>query len=105
MTSGLAGNTNPRVFYKNLEMYEKAFIAGTVAEADTDECAEGVEVRLLNERGLEVAVTRTDIFGDFRLRGLKKGLTGLSLVVETEGRRKHLQVDFRPGLNLGTILI
>ena len=34
----------PRVYYKNLYRWTKVFVSGSVAYADTDECAEGAAV-------------------------------------------------------------
>ena len=36
--------TQPRVHYKNLYRWTKVFVAGSVAYADTDECADGAKV-------------------------------------------------------------
>jgi Fe-S-cluster-containing dehydrogenase component len=60
-------NTRPRVHYKNLGRYTKAFVAGSVA-AEKDgvvDCVAGARVRLIKD-GATVAETTTDAFGDFK---------------------------------------
>lgn len=59
--------TRPRVYYKNLHLYAKCFIGGSVT-ADIDgvtECAAGVAVTLLKD-GRQLAALETDAFGDFK---------------------------------------
>ena len=62
--------TKPNVYYINLYKMTKYFIAGNIAFKDTDECAEGVEVTLINEKTGENKTTITDIFGSFEFDGL-----------------------------------
>lgn len=65
--------TSPRVYYKNLDRYTKAFIGGSVvAEADgVVDCVEGASVTL--KRGAElVASAITDNYGDFKFDGLEE---------------------------------
>ncbi|MEM3955361.1 MAG: 4Fe-4S dicluster domain-containing protein [Candidatus Bathyarchaeia archaeon] len=63
--------TKPKVFYINLHKMTKYFIAGSVAFEDTDDCAEGVEVRLTNLKTNEFKVASTDFFGSFEFDGLE----------------------------------
>ena len=63
--------TRPRVYYKNLGHYFKAFVAGSLAgEIDgVTECIEGARVTLERD-GATIAETRSDPYGDFRFDGL-----------------------------------
>lgn len=64
-------NTRPRVFYKNLHLMTKAFIAGTVISRSSgiEECLSGVTVLLLKS-GQVKATAITDTFGEFKFDGL-----------------------------------
>jgi len=64
-------NTKPNVYYLNLYKMTKYFVAGKVVLRDTDECAEGVEVALINEKTGESRTTLTDSFGKFEFDGLE----------------------------------
>jgi len=63
--------TGPNVYYIDLYKMTKHFIAGSVAFKDTDECAEGVEVTLINEETGETRKANTDAFGTFEFDGLE----------------------------------
>ncbi|MEM2273019.1 MAG: 4Fe-4S dicluster domain-containing protein [Candidatus Bathyarchaeia archaeon] len=64
-------NTKPKVFYINLHKMTKYFIAGSVVFGDTDECAEGVEVSIINLKTNESKTAFTDFFGNFEFDGLE----------------------------------
>ena len=61
-------NTKPRVYYKNLHLMTACFVSGSVVTAvnGVDECAEGVDAVLIRN-GSEVARTKTDVFGEFKI--------------------------------------
>lgn len=61
----------PRVYYRDLERWERCFIGGSVSASvgGVDDCVDGAEVLLRQGESL-VASTRTDAFGDFRFEGL-----------------------------------
>lgn len=63
-------NTKPRVYYLNLHLMTKCFIAGSVAFKDTDECAENVKVTLVDGETGETKTVNTDFFGTFEFNGL-----------------------------------
>ncbi|MBS7647016.1 MAG: 4Fe-4S dicluster domain-containing protein [Candidatus Bathyarchaeia archaeon] len=63
--------TKPNVYYINLYKMTKYFIAGDVAFKESDECAEGVEVTLINEATGESRKVKTDAFGSFEFDGLE----------------------------------
>lgn len=58
--------TKPRIYYKNLHLFTKCFVGGTVVHFvdGVEECAAGVEV-VLQQEGRIVGRTRTDAFGEF----------------------------------------
>jgi Fe-S-cluster-containing dehydrogenase component len=63
--------TKPRVYYRNIARFTKAFIGGSVVGevAGVVECVAGAKVTL-SQNGRRVAETVTDTFGDFRFDGL-----------------------------------
>ena len=96
----------PRVLYKNLKRFTHGFIAGSVALANTDECADNVRVLLTDEQGQTLAETRTDNYGDFKLHGLEEAAFKLCVHIIVPGLPpKLVAVEFETSLNLGTILI
>lgn len=96
----------PRVLYKNLERFTHGFIAGSVALAETDECAENARVLLMDEEGQTLAETTTDNYGDFQLQGIKEATTRLHVEITVDGLPpKLMTVEFDTSLNLGTIII
>lgn len=65
--------SGPRVYYKNMHLMTRCFVAGSVV-VDMDgveECAADVDV-VLSKDGKEVARASTDLFGDFRFDKLAK---------------------------------
>ena len=80
--------TKPRVYYRNLHLMTKCFVAGSVV-ADmegVEECIEDAEVVLM-QGGAELARTRTDVFGEFRIDRLdpKSGRYELKVHSESSG--------------------
>jgi Fe-S-cluster-containing dehydrogenase component len=71
--------TAPRVYYKNLHRWTKAFLAGSVVFEDDGECAEGVAI-ILKSHGKNVGEATTNNFGDFKIDRLESGEYSLSLV-------------------------
>ena len=71
--------TAPRVYYKNLHRWTKAFLAGSVVFEDDGECAEGVAITL-KSHGKNVGEATTNNFGDFKIDRLEPGEYSLSLV-------------------------
>lgn len=62
--------SRPRVYYRNLHRWTKAFLAGSVVFADTDECAEGVTVSV-SRNGSDIGATTTNNYGDFLIDELE----------------------------------
>lgn len=63
--------TRPRIHYRNLHLFMKCFIGGSVVGQvkGQTECIEGAEVTL-KRGGATLATTRTDTYGDFKFDGL-----------------------------------
>ena len=96
--------TKPRVWYKNLYRWEKVFVAGSVAFADTDECAEGARVTV-TQAGTVVGKALTDNYGQFLVHRLEPG-GQYEVRVEAEGYKPYLSgVVVDKSLNLGLILL
>ena len=99
-------NTKPRVLYKNLALFTKGFIAGSVAEKDNDECAEGAEVTLIQTPDNKIGVTATNNYGDFKFHGLAENSGEYRIEIEYPGRdNKSVSFDFKTSMNLGTIFV
>jgi Fe-S-cluster-containing dehydrogenase component len=99
--------TRPRVFYRNLYRYDKCFIAGSVALADKDECADGAEVTLVNRSTQATVKTSANNYGDFKFDNLDENSGPYTLRVECAGYdSKTVEVDLRAmSLNLGVIFL
>jgi Fe-S-cluster-containing dehydrogenase component len=96
--------TKPRVYYKNLYRYTKAFIGGSVS-AETNgavDCVEGAAVRLLKD-GNSIAEMATDNYGDFKFDELDEGGGKYTVEVSSNGRTKTVEVELGVSRNLGEI--
>jgi Fe-S-cluster-containing dehydrogenase component len=84
----------------------RPFLAGEIAYSDRPgEPASGVDVRLLQADGGLLAVCKTDCFGDFEFKGLKKNRN--YRIVAAPAGYEACEAEFRPeaSTNLGTILL
>ena len=63
--------TKPRVYYRNLVRFFSVFIGGALTKTvkGVVECADGVEIRLL-QQGSVIAEQTSDTFGEFRFSNL-----------------------------------
>ena len=64
--------TKPRVWYKNLYRWEKAFVGVSVVFGDTDRCGEGATVAVSYE-GATAHAGKTDLFGEIKVDHLEPG--------------------------------
>jgi Fe-S-cluster-containing dehydrogenase component len=64
--------TAPRVLYRNLHRFTKAFLAASVVFGDSDECAAGAQV-IVRHEGRVVAEAACDLFGEFLADKLEPG--------------------------------
>jgi nitrate reductase beta subunit len=96
--------TKPRIYYKNLWRYTKAFIGGSVsAEANgAIDCVEGATVRLIKD-GNSIAEMTTDNYGDFKFDRLDEESGSYTVEVSANGRSKSVDVELGVSRNLGEI--
>lgn len=95
--------TRPRVYYRNLHRFEKAFLGGSLAaEVDgVEECIAGATVWLASA-GRTIRESESDMFGDFRFDGLDPGTYRLEIRAE-RFPPKALEVAVKESVVLGTI--
>lgn len=88
-----ARGAKPRVYYKNLHVITKCFVAATVVHhvRGVEECAAGVEV-VLERDGRALARAVTDTFGEFTIDGLEPDSGGYEL--KLRGPSGRLSVPF-----------
>jgi len=97
--------TRPRVYYKNLDRFLKAFVGGSLAGevGGVTECIEGARVSLQRE-GRKIAETRSDPYGDFKFRGLEENSGAYRIeIAEERFAAKSVEFDLKESAYLGTI--
>jgi Fe-S-cluster-containing dehydrogenase component len=74
--------TKPRVYYRNLHRMNRLFVAGSVVGPGPrgPECVSGATIRLDGPEGASSTVS--DMFGDFKLDGLRAGPHTLTLSID-----------------------
>ena len=93
----------PRVYYKNLHKWTKAFIGGTAVFGDTDECAEGVRA-VVTLGGVAIGEAVSNNYGDFVVDKLEAGEYELTLTAS--GYREYkTSVDLTASVSLGVIAL
>ena len=102
-------NTRPRVYYRSLHRFSKAFVGGSVvAKVGSGvgiDCVAGAEVQLLQELKL-MQSAKTDAFGDFKFDGLEPD--GKQYTVRIDARefgRAEVGVTVRDSINLGNVIV
>ena len=99
-------NSNPRVYYKNLYKYSRAFIAGSVALGEKDECAEGAKVTLIHGATKKSEAAVTNNYGDFKFDNLQENSGKYTIEIDLSGYKKQTKlVDLKTSINLGTIFL
>ncbi len=97
--------TRPRVWYRNLWRYSKAFIGGSVSSAAAGivDCVEGARVTLVKD-GKTVAETETDNYGDFKFDRLDENSGAYTIEIAAEGREnKTVEAELTESVYLGEI--
>ena len=86
--------TRPRVYYKNMHLFNKCFVGGSVvATVDgVEECAEGADV-VLRKDGNEVGRATTDTFGEFKIDRLEPGSGRYEVEVSGAAGRHAAEFD------------
>jgi tetrathionate reductase subunit B len=95
-------SVKPRVFYIGLP---RPFVTGTVYDPQEDECAGGAQVTLTNLDGGAKQTTRTDSYGDFWFRDLKRAM--YSVTIEKDGYQSSTMgpVDASKDVNVGRVAL
>jgi len=97
--------TKPRVWYRNLWRYSKAFIGGSVsAEANgVIDCVEGAKVTLSKD-GSAIAETETDNYGDFKFDQLDENSGAYTVEIAANGHgARTMEVTLTDSVYLGEI--
>lgn len=98
-------DTGPRVYYRNLWRFTRAFIGGSLAAMRNgqEECVEGAHI-VLYQGDRRIAQTVSDNYGDFKLDGLtdNSGLYRLEIRFGGEEART-LDIELLTSTYLGTI--
>jgi Fe-S-cluster-containing dehydrogenase component len=99
--------TKPRVYYKNLSLYSKCFIGGSViADIDSvEECVEKAFITLSKDSN-KVAEILSDAFGEFKIDGLEpeSGVYEIE-VSHPDHTLKTLSVTLGKSVYVGTIKV
>ena len=96
--------TKPRVYYKNLHRWEKAFVGCSVVFGDSDECAAGASVTIERD-GAVVGRGTTDLFGEVAVDFLSPGHEYV-VRIEAEGYKSaELTVQVDASVNAGTVVL
>ncbi len=96
--------TRPRVYYKNLHLFSRCFIGGTVVTraGGREDCLAGARVSLALD-GKIVAAADTDVFGEFRFDGLEEGSGTYGVKVESAGRIAERAVTLGESAYIGVV--
>ena len=95
----------PRVYYRNLYRWTKAFIGGTAVYAASDECAEGIRATVTAD-GVVVGEAFSNNYGDFVVDRLEPGEREYELVLEAAGYLPvRRTVRLEASVNLGVLLL
>jgi len=97
--------TKPRVYYKNLNLYSKCFVGGSVI-ADIDGVEECIEkaIVLLSKAGHKIAETWSDAFGDFKIDNLEPDSGSYEIEVShPDYPSKHIEVTLGESTYVGAV--
>ncbi|QTF09153.1 oxidoreductase [Brenneria izadpanahii] len=97
--------TEGRVWYKNLHLFMKEHLAGSVATYinGLDECCEAAQVELYKE-GKCLQRTVTDFFGDFKFQELESNSGKYVVRIKWNGIEKEIAVNLEAAsINIGDI--
>jgi Fe-S-cluster-containing dehydrogenase component len=96
--------TRPRVYYKNLHRWTKAFVAANVVCKDTDENTEGASA-VVELAGQKVGEAKTNNYGDFVVDKLEPG-KDYTLTVSAAGYKPTtVAVTLDASKNLGSLFL
>ncbi len=96
--------TRPRVLYKNLYRWDKAFVSASVVFKDTDECADGAKVTV-SAGGTRVGEAVVNNYGEFAVDRLEPG-NEYEVVIEADGYEPYSgKAKLDKSLNLGLVVL
>jgi Fe-S-cluster-containing dehydrogenase component len=95
--------TKPRVYYKNLHLIDKAFVAGSIAEKKGEivDCVADAKVQLFQDEKL-IGEAVTDAFGDFKIDKLDCNSGRYTLCINDSQKQ---DIELEKSINLGTIIL
>ena len=96
-------NTKPRVHYKNLYLYKKCFIGGTIAitKNGVEDCLEGAIV-VLNKEGNKLGEEISDVFGEFKFDGLDPNSGSYQMeILHSEYKSLTIDIDLADSIYSG----
>ena len=94
----------PRVYYKNLHLWTKALLAGSVVFGDTGECAEGA-VATVTSGAQKVGEATADNYGDFYVDRLEPGADYTLTVVAGGYAPSSTAIKLDQSLNVGSVVL
>jgi Fe-S-cluster-containing dehydrogenase component len=96
--------TKPRVYYKNLHRWTKAFVACAVVYGDSDECAKGATMTV-ERAGRSVGAAVSDNYGQVLVDKLELGTEYAVTVVAAGYKPAVMAVKPAESVNLGTVVL
>lgn len=99
--------TKPRVYYKNLWRYSRAFIGGSIAAEANGivDCVEGATVTLLKGSD-KVDEAVSDNYGDFKFDRLDEDSGAYKIEIAAANHdKKQVEVNLAASVNVGTIML
>jgi len=78
-------------------------VAGAVFDPESDECIEGAKVTLRDIENGKAFTTKTDNYGDFWIKNLKKGLFSLSIEKKVYKSWTVASIDTEKDVHLGDV--
>lgn len=103
-TLAAEGDGKPRVWYKNLYRFTKAFLGGSVHQKINGvvDVVEGATVTL-TQNGNKLSEVTTDMFGDFKFDGLVADGTTYEIQIQHEGKQAKTDANLTDSLVLDPI--
>jgi hypothetical protein len=96
--------TRPRVLYKNLYRWQKAFVAASVAYQDTDECAEGATLTV-SRGGVKAGEGTANNYGEVIVDRLEPGADYEITLNAADYKPYTTAVKLEESLNIGLVLL
>jgi Fe-S-cluster-containing dehydrogenase component len=96
--------TKPRVYYRNLYRWDKAFVSASLVFRDTDECAEGATMTV-ELAGQNVGAATSDNFGEVLVDRLESGREYTVTIAAAGYASAGMSVTLDESRNLGTVFL